>query len=351
MKKILLVLSLLCLLGLEVGSFTFFYLRLDKIEERVVYLEKVVDELPTPMDPKNNGQLDQNVADVNGNQVNGTLKQPGDQQVQPGENPLANHDTFIAYGDDADSVIASTEPIFEGASVPEVVQLENGDLLLYFVDAETLNSGSGGTEQIGYSKSSDGGVTWSEKDHVVFSGKINQGPAVDPSLVELEDGTLRMYFYGPDGPITDLAADTTEHNVYSAVSEDGISFAVEEGIRFTAQKLTDPEVVFHQGRWLMYYSLGTTTGIATSNDGLAWSDTEFDWSGGGVPGAFVDNDDVVHLYGCNPQGLLTASSVDGVEFTEEPVQAFSETVMGVCDPSPVMMGSGVMMVYKQIVKE
>ena len=335
MKKILLVLSLLLLLGLEAGSFTFFYLKLDKIQEKIVYLEKVVEELPEPMDPKNVGD----------NQP----IQPGE-VMQPGSNPLANHDTFIAYGDDADSIVPSAEPIFEGASVPEVVQLDNGDLLLYFVDAETLTSG--GTEQIGYSKSTDGGVTWSEKDHVVFSGKLNQGPAVDPSLVELLDGTLRMYFYGPDGPITDVGSDTSEHNVYSAVSEDGISFAVEEGARFSAEKLTDPEVIWHQGRWLMYYSLGTTTGIATSNDGLAWSDTEFDWSGGGVPGAYVDGDDVVHLYGCNPQGLLTAASVDGVEFTEEPVQAFSETIMGVCDPSPVLLDDGSMiMVYKQIAKE
>lgn len=338
---------------LEVGVFVFFYLKLDKIEEKVVALESVVAEPPQPMDPKNNnGQLRQDVSNVNTGAVDGTLKQPGDQQVQPGENPLANHDTFIAYGNSADSIVSSTEPIFEGASVPEVVRLENGDLLLYFVDADTLSSGNGGTEQIGYSKSTDGGITWSEKDHVVFSGKINQGPAVDPSLVELEDGTLRMYFYGPDGPISDLGADTSEHNVYSAVSEDGINFAVEEGIRFSAQKLTDPEVIYHQGRWIMYVSLVTATGIATSDDGLAWTDTDIVWDGGGVPGAFVDGDDVVHVYGCNPEGLMTTSSVDGVTFDEEPVQAFSETTMGVCDPSPVLAEDGSMiMVYKQIVNE
>lgn len=368
MKKVLLIVTLLLLVSMQVGSFVFLYLKLGKIEEKVVALEGVVAELPQPMDPKNNnGQLSQDVGNVNtnttvssdiktitnGNTNGAELKnqpvQPGE-NLPAGENPLANHDTFLTTSDDPKALTASDTAIFEGASVPEVVQLANGDLLLYFVDAESLDKP--GTEQIGYSKSVDGGATWSEKEHVVFSGKLNEGPAVDPSLVQLEDGTLRMYFYGPDGPISDLSADTSEHHVYSAVSEDGINFAVEEGIRFSAQKLTDPEVIWHQGRWIMYVSLITSTGIATSDDGLAWTDTEIVWDGGGVPGAYVDADDVVHLYGCNPQGLLTASSTDGVEFTAEPVQAFSATVLGVCDPSPVLVEDGTMiMVYKQIVNE
>lgn len=340
MKKITLTLGFMAFMGLGAIGFTIIYLRLDQIEEKLVYLEKLAEERPTP----------QNSTQPNGNSTTSQLEG----KKMDAANELSTHNTYVTSGKVSSGFVPSAEPIFTGASVPEVVQLtqtstvgNEGDLLLYFVDASTLTSP--GAEQIGFARSTDQGKTWSEKTTITVLGKENAGPVVDPSLVQLSDGSVRMYFYGAT-KISDPATDTSQHLVYSAVSTDGTTFTVEDGVRFSAQKLTDPEVVeIDKDYWVMYYSLGQTTGIATSGDGLEWFDSKQSWSGGGVPGAYVDAAGLVHLYGCTLNGLVTASSTDATTFTEELEPVFASNIKNVCDPSPVLLeDDSVLFVYKQI---
>ena len=342
MNKIVLTLAYILLLSLVVGLGVYFYLRLDKIELTLDEINNSAFANTLPINNAGNNIVNLNSTGSVTEPVSPSPSQSEKPTSQTGPSELMAHDTYTTTSESHVGFAPAVEPILESASVPEVVKLRNGDLLLYFVDAAAL--------QLGYSRSTDDGAHWSERQLITITSKEDVGAAVDPSVIQLADGTLRMYFYGSYPTQGDPAFATGEHAVYSAISSDGINWIVEDGERFAAERLTDPEVLqLDANNWVMYYSLGTTTGIATSTDGLTFVDTKERWTGGGVPGAYVDKNDVVHLYGCSPNGLNTASSNDGVAFPAETESVFTTTVGGVCDPSPVLIDDEeVLLVYKQV---
>lgn len=272
---------------------------------------------------------------------------------QPGN--LKSHAAYFTTSSDPNQFTDSVDPIFTAASVPEVVALTQdspagnaGDLLLYFVDAENFTGPN--TESLGYAKSTDGGQTWSEKQHITIADKVNAGAVVDPSAVQLDDGRVRLYYFGSKVTSGDPASAPGDHVIYSAISDDGLNFTIEPGERFHLAQVTDPEVVRLDDAWIMYISIGPTTAITTSTDGLTFTATGVTWDGGGVPGAFVDAADVVHLYGCGQGGIMTQTSADGVHFdsSTQPTRALSYAGV-ICDPSPVLLANGTIgMVYKKI---
>jgi hypothetical protein len=356
---------------LGVGYFIF--------QARVSQLETTINELANR--PGNGANLPPLSGNTNGTTDNtNQLATPGNmnQPITPGntnqpitptdtnqpQNPtgdILDHAVFVTSSTDPTNFPDVAEPTFLKGSVPEILVLTQdcaagnaGDVLMYFPSFETF-TGPGG-EQLVMAKSTDSGKTWSARQSVTFTNKVNSGAAVDPSAVQLDDGTIRLYYYGPSAPIgsvpSDPANEQGEHSFYSAVSDDGINFTGDAGVRFAKSKVTDPDVIYHQGRWLMYYSLGQTSGIASSADGLAFEDTELSWNGGGVPGAYVDPANYVHLYGCSKGGIQTASSIDGVTFTDEPEIALSTTeVTTICDPSPARLDDGtILMTYKKVLQ-
>ncbi len=281
----------------------------------------------------------------------------------PANNEISKHAVFVTSSEDPNNFPDVSEATFLKGSVPEAVALTQtsaagnaGDVLVYFPSFENLTQAGSGSENMVLAKSTDGGKTWSDQQAISITDKANEGGLVDPSVVQLDDGRIRMYYFGPYfAPGTtpsDPAKAEGNHTIYSIISDDGINFTGETGERFAAEKLTDPEVIYHQGRWLMYYSLGQTTGIASSTDGLTFEKTEFSWNGGGIPGAYVDPANYVHLYGCKQNAIMTVSSVDGVTFDDEPVTALSSTdTTMICDPSPVRLADGIiLMIYKKIVE-
>jgi hypothetical protein len=179
------------------------------------------------------------------------------------------------------------EPLFEHASVPDVVELTQKTpagtprtLLLYFVDFRTAPRP--GAEPLAVTRSRNG-VAWSQTQRVILEGKRHRGAAVDPSVVELPDGRLRMYFFGPEAAQGDPTSRSSQHRIYSAVSQDGILFSVEPGIRFEGAGITDPEVIRTKEEWLMFLSSGQQTLLARSRDGLAFTlDEAFRLASGGV---------------------------------------------------------------------
>lgn len=274
---------------------------------------------------------------------------PTPQNGTPGGD-LKYHSAYISFSDDPASFDAGTL-IAEEASVPDALvctvdseACDAGDILVYFVDVQALTTP--GSEHIGMIRSTDDGKTWSDRETITIAGRPNEdGVAVDPSLVQLDDGRLRLYYYGPEGRIEDPATATQSHPVYSAVSEDGIAFASEDGTRVSRLNLTDPEVVRFDGLWYMYYSLGQTSGVATSEDGLEFEDHgELAVDGGGVPGAIALADGI-RIYGCSRTGIQSAFASDGLAF-EDPTVALA--FGGICDPSPEPYGDGYLFVYKQI---
>lgn len=269
-----------------------------------------------------------------------------------GTNPLADHDTWITFSDDPTSFETGTL-VQEGASVPDVLvcdptiatsACEANEILVYFVDASTLSTQ--GSEQLGLMRSTDGGKTWSEVEQLAISNKSYTGPAVDPSAVLLPDGQIRVYYFGPTGAVGGPGVDDGDHSIYSALSNDGVHFTQEAGVRLARPKITDPEVVKWNDQWYMLYSEGQNSGLAVSEDGLTFEDQDLiDPSFGGVPGLVVTADGL-RAYGCQPGGIMTALSTDGERFTKNSDPVISTTTGGLCDPSVAAYQDQYVMVYK-----
>lgn len=279
-------------------------------------------------------------------------KLPAPQNQPPADGAQNDKIYFVTT---ADPKVWPAGNLVEKGSVPDLIRLsqdlgkfKKNDLLIYFVDFTKIQTA--GSETLSMVTSSDGGKTWSSKYTITVANKTNKGAPVDPSLVQLADGTLRMYFFGSEVTSGDPASAKGTHKVYSAASTDGVSFSAEPGVRFETEKLTDPEVINYKNQWYMYYSLGQKTGLAVSSDGLNF--TEKPITGGevgGVPGAVV-LDNGVRIYGCGREGLGSAFSPDGENFTIDQNNVFDSVAISgiVCDPAIVILEDGTFAaVYKQ----
>lgn len=224
----------------------------------------------------------------------------------------------------------------EKASVPEVIYTSQGVYWAYWVD---FSDASGpGTEDIGVARSTDG-VHW-EKLGLVDFGDIGAIVPVDPDVMELPDGRLRMYFY-------DISQTQGEHPIYSAVSSDGIHFAPEPGVRLALENIFDPNVVqLPDGSYRMFLNM-TDIISASSSDGLTFTkDDGIRVEKGAVPGAIVLPDGALRLYAC-VQGISVYKSTEGLDFSLEKQSVITAAGGGiVCDPSVTATPNGYVMVYK-----
>lgn len=255
-----------------------------------------------------------------------------------------NHEVYVTSSTSPTSFPDATTAAITKASVPDAVLLEQdtaagntGDILMYFI-----------RDGICMAKSEDNGTTWSDPLAVSFAGLDETIGAYDPSLVQLSDGSLRMYFYASTVLDGDPASMEGTHPIYSAVSADGINFTMDDGERLSLESITDPEVIYFNDAWIMYVSSGSSTFIATSTDGLNFTLNAMAWPGGGIPGAYVDTTNMVHIYGCSG-GVNTASSFDGITFGATTMSVIPATADATtCDPSPVLLSNGtILMVYKK----
>lgn len=195
----------------------------------------------------------------------------------------------------------------------------------------------------------DQGRSWSGAEPVVINGwpKDLEGhtPAA-PSAVQLPDDRIRLYFTisatdsrrpGPapnppqrippirngdsSQPQSSDEPDTAQprsDRVYSAISNDGKTFAFEDGVRFELGGLSAPEVIRlpgpptddtrRIGPWLMFFTRDGSTLLATSRDGLAWTrDETFVWTSAHEAGAILTSETSreVRLYGCDRTGVVS----------------------------------------------
>lgn len=256
-----------------------------------------------------------------------------------------NDETWGAVSDNGLTFEILTGPFFKKASVPDVLGLskdgpcgKGSTLLLYFVDFSNVTGP--GTETISLAASNDG-INWSEKQLIIIEGKTNKGAAVDPSVVELPDGRIRLYFFGSDVTSGDPAKQEGDHKIYSAISSDGINFKV-EGVNFQTPSITDPEVVQVGDEWLMFLSRGRETLLARSNDGLNFTlDQNFSLQIGGVPGAVVLPDGKVRVFAC--AGGIVSATFDP-KSNQPPIKdsgiRIQEQGTIVADPAPIMRRDG-----------
>lgn len=145
----------------------------------------------------------------------------------------------------------------EHASVPCAVSVRN-KIFLYYVDADR---GPGKVESIGCAISEDG-INFSKQPFYIEG--LPTDKAVDPSIVYDTSGKFLLYYFASSPP-ADPAMDTGLHEIYLAVSDDGIFFK-NLGVAFSSPSLVDPDVFFYKGTWFMYVFGRGNTVIATSND-------------------------------------------------------------------------------------
>lgn len=177
-------------------------------------------------------------------------------QERPQEGPHT-HQVMSATSRDGLAWTEDGKVLLEHASVPCAIVTPEGKVLLYFVDA------SRAPENVNCVESTDGGKTF-QKTRFAIQG-MTAHKAVDPSIVRLENGKYRLYYFGcrrnPDEEGT--------HAIYSAISDDGIRFTEEKRV-FDREGLVDPDVFWTGKEWLMYvFGLGRTE-IARSADGLSF---------------------------------------------------------------------------------
>ncbi len=239
-------------------------------------------------------------------------------------------EVFFATSRDGVTWTVGGTSIVEHASVPDLLivtaatnRFPVGTLVSYFVDATNLKENKN-TEKIGYVYSTDGGKVWSNVGHVIVTGAEDH-VIVDPSVIQV-DGTFFLHYFD----FTSRDGST----FYIATSSDGQTFTlVQEAVSFDTF-VTDPEVVYYNGIWYMYYANNGIMSVATSSDGYGFTFAA-DIFIGGIPGAIVA-DDIFYLYGCGYGGITRASSSDGITFSE-PVLILQAPV---CDPSPAILSDG-----------
>jgi hypothetical protein len=138
---------------------------------------------------------------------------------------------------------------------PCLVPLPDGGLRLYLVHHEReLDPGLMSANRV-LSATSPGGDRWSLEPGVRL-----EGPFVDPDVVALPEGGLRMF----------LTRSTRE--VASARSSDGLDFELEEGLRFEAGGVSS--TLHRDDGWWMFFHESGALGRARSPDGVRFDEPE-----------------------------------------------------------------------------
>lgn len=233
--------------------------------------------------------------------------------------------------------------VLEEAGVPNLLLLENDDLVLMYQYFSSTNPAL--FNVMAYSISQDDGETWTDPQALELSNlpePIDSGKVpMDPTLVQLEDGRLRVYFtYHAEGSaLAELYSATAAGDDVSA------SFVVETTPALSVPKtfLLDPAVVFFDGLWHHYTWDGASDNNfhSTSEDGVSFDLEE----GIELPmdflGQVIAYDKGLRFYGTGEGGVVSAYSEDG--YTWELDQT---NVMQGADPGVQQLADGsFVMVY------
>lgn len=156
---------------------------------------------------------------------------------------------------------------------------------------------------------------------VLLDGKFD-GNAVDPDLVMLPDGRLRMYYF-KGYFVSQPPPNAGPSPIFSAVSTDGVNFTIEQQV-FAYDNIFDPSVIALGGNeYLMACTqmgnMSVNTVLARSTDGGATFTYEATLQNTGVPELHRFDDGTVRLYYGGPDGIMSKTSQDrGKTWTQEP---------------------------------
>lgn len=270
---------------------------------------------------------------------------PANDARPPGPQPSStdgpwNRDLQVAYSDDGLTFGASAVFVERGG-VPCVIRDRDGRLVAVFQWFPFDRQDD--FDQVAVAFSSDDGSTWSTPSRIVVDGlPAGLMRPFDPTIVQLEDGRYRLYF------TSNATGGRGKPAIYSAISADGLDYTFEEGARFAPTSGTvDAAVVWFRGAWHMFsHTSEANTGKgyhAVSTDGLAFTELSRVDVGSGRQwiGNAVATGDVLRYYGSGRDGIWSATSADGSNWTLD-----SGTRAAGGDPSALLLSGGkVMLVY------
>jgi hypothetical protein len=220
------------------------------------------------------------------------FKPKSDQPLKPKQENLPNevggpsaHDIYRLTSTDQTNFYAENELLLSSSSVPDGVKTADGRELVYFITGRTVN---------------DHGMRVAERQAdgllkvlncVTFDGAFD-GSAVDPNVVLLSDGRLRMTY------LSNFEEAEKDRIINSAVSTDGINFVVEKAI-LTGSNYSDPtETVLSDGNFLLGITgIGDNLDLYISSDGKNFQKQgSFRNEGGGFGDLITMPDGSVRFY-------------------------------------------------------
>ncbi len=129
-------------------------------------------------------------------------------------------------------------------STPEVIKLENGTYLMYYVNP--------GEDKIRLAVSDDG-VHFRKIGVVLDKGGIyDKFGAIDPAIVKIRENYFRMYYIGK---IEDAPTEFTTNCLLTAVSSDGIHWKKDDKPILKAKGICDPTVIVINNTYRIYYTV------------------------------------------------------------------------------------------------
>lgn len=224
------------------------------------------------------------------------------------------------------------------ASVPGAV-VKDGTIFVYFVDVNK----TGIPEQLGMMSSPNNGSSWEPKKIITIEGIGDKVP-VDPAPILLPDGRIRLYYFDINEGRKSTEK-SQQNKIYSAISNDGIAFVQEDGVRFAREGIFDPDVEKQGDLFRMYVGdlSGNKVISATSSDGLSFTEEGVVFDGGAVPDV-IRKGETYYLF---TAGIDISTSSDGKSFVRSGKFFRSKEGSITADPSVVQLSDDTyLMMYK-----
>lgn len=222
-----------------------------------------------------------------------------------------NGSVFLATSSDGDT-FTEQSTVVDRAGVPNILKLHDGTLVLtyQYFSAEASDM----FDVIAYSLSFDQGETWTAPAPVHFSGlPLSNGGrhAMDPDLVQLDDGRLRMY-------VTYHADTAARPTLYVATASDAdmtSTFMAEPtpALSIADTNVLDPSVIFFHSEWHHYSWLDDSSENihTTSSDGLTFTQRDSINLPMDFLGQVIAMGDGLRFFGTGSGKILSAFSTDG----------------------------------------
>jgi hypothetical protein len=206
---------------------------------------------------------------------------------------------------------------------------------------------------LGVLRSTDHGATWVHLGNACWHDRSIA--AADPTAIAI-DGGIALYFLDLN-TLANNQTITAPRIIYRATTVDGVNFEKPQPVFTQTHNIVDPFVLrTPEGFFRMYIASENPEGIvsATSSDGLFFTlENGVRSTAGAMPGALLLPDNRVRLFlagGNDGQaGIFSQISTDGLHFTTEPGVRIPASIDTIADnPQPIRLADGSFLMLFQI---